>query len=272
MADSDTDAERQTDPRYDNWPIEREGTVEREPPLDEDPEPEDREVEWIGFLGGPHDTAGPYLYEPHGPAIYRGDVDEDEERILVREESREELESEESLGERLEEIGREHDWEWLSSFARKYLEDDDREPEPETAERGKPDRGGVVSAEDDAPAGLVAEESEFGRRNVAENDSKDLAFTGSHTLVDDDGRVHLVERQFDVFVEDGRARVEVNEDFLVGTGARATERGGDAELVAEREREFELSIGEDDPNWTNWLHGELLDWHEEHVEWPESER
>lgn len=102
-----------TDPRYDNYPI-TEGDVERS------------DVEWVGFAANAYGGAQPRLYEPHNETAYAGEIDEENERVVLKPDTAQQVE-EESLGEHIEAIGDEHGWEWLSEFAQKYLEEENDE-------------------------------------------------------------------------------------------------------------------------------------------------
>ena len=272
--DRNAESERRTDPKYDNWPIEgydnyTEWDVQRETPADRDAlddvadeyeaelDEEDRGVEWIGLSG----RGGPLLYEPYGPALYEGEIDEENERVILRKANREELDEDESLGRRIEEHGEKHDWEWLSPFAREHLEGDGERAE------GRPETIGPA----DSPEELSLRDSEFQQRNLLEEEEADVGFFGSHTLVNDDGWVHVVERQFDVDADDvtaGEVTVEIDEEFIVSEPESAGRRAGDADLIAERERELTVEAHPDEFGWENEVAEELEEWHDSHVEWP----
>jgi hypothetical protein len=279
MSDPDRDAkpEARANPGYDN-PADRYGAytewpVERATPADEDAmdavadeyerELESEDLEWLGFTGGGSAGAAPYLYDPQRAAVYEGEIDEENERVILRDADRHELDSERSLGEQIEEFGEEHDWEWLSSFAREHLEDDG-------------DRGaGPTDESATGPGELALRDSEFNERNVAATDSQDLSYFGSHTLVDESGTVHVLEREFDVYADDTqreqRADVRIDEDFLVAEPPAEERREGDADLIAERERQLTVEVDRDEFGWENLLEEELREWHESHVEWPREE-
>lgn len=270
MSDPDRDAEPelQTNPRYDSWPVERydayaDWPVERATPRDEGgtleevaeeyQERDDEDAEWLGFVGDGAEVAGPYVYTPGGSAIYEGDIDEDDERIVLRDESRREVESEESLGEHIEEIGDEHGWRWLSSFAREYLEDDE-------------------DASAESVDALELRDSEFDRRNLTGSASYDLGFFGSHTLVDASGRVYVIERRFNVnAAETNRTAVEVEESCLAAEEAAEKRRAGDAELVEKRQHGFDIEADTDAGDWEAEVEAYLKKWHAAHVGWPSDE-
>lgn len=263
MPDSDPDRERR-DPRFDNWPVERyddrpderatprekDGTTER---VAESYEAQDSDLEWIGVTGPGIEAGTPYVYAGNEPAIYEGELDQEDARVVIREEGRRTLESEESIGEHLEEIGEDHGWHWLSSFAREYLEDD------EADERTRDD-------------GLALRDSEFTRSELPDSSSADMSFNGSHTLDDPSGRVHIIDRRFTVTDTGAESvRVDVAEYFMVGAEPRETERAGDSEPVEEREYSFDLQIDPDTPNREAAVEEELMEWHESRIEWPAGE-
>ena len=260
MADPERDpeSERRTDPRYDNWPTEEydEWTnwpVERATPRDEDgtldelAEETDAEpdYQWVGMSGTGAGTA--YVYD--GTSIYEADIDREDERVRLRGAARTDDDSR-SLGEHIEEIGEEHGWSWLSSFAREHLKDDER-----------PVR---------ATGGIELRDSEFGRRGVAESAAYDLSFTGRHTFADESGQVHILDRQFDVYTDDDRARaghalVEIGEDRLVAEKPNEEVSRGDADIVEERTTTFEIEVDTDHRAWENELETTLKEWHLSHI-------
>lgn len=269
MPDPDRNPEeaRRTNPRYDNWPVERydaytEWPVERATPREEGGTLEevaeeyqaDREdVEWIGFVDTGTQGMTPYLLGAGGSTIYEGEIDEAEERIVLREEAAQKVESDDSLGAHIAEIGDEHGWSWLSSFARTHLQDDEHE-----------------AALSDA-AGLERRDSEFMQRNLTASSTADLGFTGSHTLVDASGQVYVIERDFTVTsIEGTRATVDVDEEYVVAEEPEEGRRAGDAEIVDERQYRLEREL---DPDVDQQVAVEtfLQKWHSRHVGWPPTE-
>lgn len=277
--DSDADADRSTNPRYDDWPVERyaeyaEWPVERATPRDEGgtideladeyaEEGERVDVEMIGFGGSGAGRPVPYVLGPDGSTIFRGELDEANERVLIREAH--DADEASSLGARLESFGEDHDWAWLSSFARQHLQDEDREREVDAAEAASAD----ASAD---PVELDRRNSEFDRRNLPADSPFDLGFYGSHTFADASGRVYMIERDFDVRTAGrGRVTVEIDEDYLVAAADRPTERSGDADLIEERSPTFDLDVDGDAPNWETLVKEHLQEWHADHVGWPDGE-
>jgi len=263
--DRDAESESRTDPRFDNWPIDRYDAyaswpVERATPGDHDAaedvaaeyaKEEDVEgLEWIGFTSGGAPAGGPYLYQSKESAIYRGDIDDENKRVILRERDRRDVESEDSLAEHIEEIGEEHGWSWLSSFAREFVEDDTH-PEQSTGE-------------------FEHRDTEFSQRNVSESAEYDLSFTGSHTFADESNRVHIIDRTFDVYLDENgagseRVTVEVGDHYLLAEAPLEESRAGDADLINERQYELYYDIDTDEVGWERTLETALEEWHSSHV-------
>jgi len=256
--DHDAEPERRTDPRYDEWPVEHydeysQWPVEREPSADHDDTQrhEAQNVELLGFGGNL--LSGAYLYHSAESTIYRGEIDEENERIILSEDDRRAVESEDSIGEHLEAIGDEHGWTWLSSFAQEYLEDDQESLERPVEEREPWD-------------------TEFNQRNVTDNVSYDLSFNGRHTFDDESGQVHIIDRRFDVYLDDheheGEATVEVDEDYLVSEPPFEEESRGDAEIIFQRQYELGIDVDTDGLEWESEIEASLEKWHESNADWP----
>lgn len=264
MPDSDRDPASEIGIRYDDWPVEgvdeyADWAIERSIPRQQDGTTEKlaeeyrtelaEEVEWIGFPGG-HGAGSPLLYSQQESALYEGELDEGEKRVVLREASRHDVD-EESLGDHIERIGEEHDWEWLSSFARTYLEDDEYE-RPSFSRR----------------------DSEFHERSVVESDLYDLAFFASHTFDDASGRTHIIERFFDVYLDDDTAEVttvEVSEKYLIAEEPVEDRRSGDAELIDENERKIDVNVDTERFGGDGELAALLEEWHTDHVGWQREE-
>lgn len=269
----DPEGDRQTDPRFDAWPLVRYDAwanwpVEREVPGEEDTAPFERDAYWMGVVDAgtdegvdPADAETPseevrrlddesdaptaYLYDPSGPAIVTGRVDEENERVVIEDESeRHDLDSEGSLGQRLEEFGETHEWSWLSSFARKHLEGD--------AERSRGEE-------------IEIRGTDFNRRNIAEGEPQDLDFVASHTFTDESDQVFTIEREFDVFAEGTTARTEVSEELLVAEAPHEDMRAGDAEVVGQQEFTLLFDVDTDDPAWENEVARQIKEWHRDRL-------
>ncbi|WP_415382225.1 hypothetical protein [Halosimplex sp. TS25] len=258
--DHDTEPEPATDPRFDNWPVRRydasnDLTVERETPGEEANERLE-DVEWVG-VGGTGAGGSAFLYAPEDETVHRGRYDPNEDRIVVDEDERT-VEDDESLGDHLVDVGEEHDWHWLSSFARDHLDtpehDDDR-----------PTSGHLL------PPGFDHEYTEFQRRNVAESADVDAAFWGSHTFADETDRVHVLEREFGVRAHEAADEVDVHveERYLVAEEPREESRAGDADLVDEREYDLALHVDPDETAWLTDTEDLLTRWHRSHLAPPE---
>lgn len=260
--DHDTEPERRTDPRFDNWPVERGQGYEDQ--ASERPESRDEgstrerlaetsahegDLEWIGIAGTGAQGGTPYIYDHGDPGIYEGEFDVEESRVVIREESRREADSQDSLGEHIEAIGEDHGWSWLSGFAREYLEDDRHEE---------------LTEEDS----LEHTDSAFTERQLPDSSDADVSFNASHSFRDAWDRVHVIDRRFTVTDTDSdTARVDVEEYYLIADEPRAEERGGDADAVEEREYTFELDVDPKTPNWSAAVETDLKEWHATHDEW-----
>jgi len=259
--DGNANPEARTDPRHDAWPVGggeayADWPVERATPGDDDAAEaiaeeyaENSDMEWLGFTGGGR-VGSAYLYAPAESTIYEGEINEENKRVILREHSRREVESEDSLGEHIRAIGEEHGWSWLATFGREHLEDDER---PEWAST------------------LELQNTDFTERNVLNDASYDLSFTGTHTLVDASGRVHIIDRQFNVHLDgrdggDGPA-VEVDEDYLFAEEPRSADRAGDAELIDQDQFDLDLHVDTDEIGAESNVKETLQKWHQNHREW-----
>jgi|GEM_PF-1801879 len=262
MSDPDRDAEpeRATDPRFDDWPVRRydeDLTVERETPADAGDRQLD-DVEWVGAtVAGTGGAA--YVYAPESETVHRGRYDPDADRVVVEDEGRA-VGEDETLGDHLVDIGDDHDWGWLSSFAREHMDTPDHDPDDST--------GGHL-----LPPGFDYEATEFQQRNLVDDADEDAAFFGSHTFADDTDRVHVLEREFAVTADeaDDRADVHVEERYLVAAAPREEDRAGDADIVDEREYDLALDVDPDERVWVNDAEGLLQEWHRRHLAPPERE-
>ncbi|MFB6140505.1 MAG: hypothetical protein ABEJ26_08735 [Halosimplex sp.] len=264
MPDPDHDAEPEptTDPRFDAWPVRHydaydDLTVERATPAEEESVEMD-DVEWVG-AAGPAGTGGTYFYEPARETLHEGQYDPENDRVVIGDEDEgRRLEADETLGDHLVDIGEDHDWGWLSSFARDHMD---------TGENGAED----PVASHLLPPGFDRRDTEFQRRNLADSDDADVAFFGSHTFDDEDGRVHVLEREFDVTADgDGSgAAVDVEERYLLAEAPREERRAGDADLVDEGAYELALDVDPDEPTWDGEAERLLGEWHRRHLAPPE---
>lgn len=246
--DHDAEPERRTDPRYDTWPVERSGAyeqwpVERATPGETDPTG-DPDLEWVGIFSPEGEAEKPYLYDPDQRTLVEGQVDEENERIVVHEASGRETESTDTLGEHLEAFGERHGLTGLAKFARENL-----------------DTG------DDRSSGLTYDHSTFDRKNLVEDNEPDLAFVGSHTFADERGRTYVLEREFDAFLATGtdRATVEVREDARQAEGEKRNRQAGPAELTDQRTFELAFDVAAEDPASDERLAEAIEEWHRAHV-------
>ncbi|MFC7196047.1 hypothetical protein ACFQL4_17735 [Halosimplex aquaticum] len=231
--DHDTEPEPVTDPRFDDWPVRRydaydDLTVERETPEDEENE-QLEDVEWVG-VGGMGASGNAFFYASQEDTVHRGRYDPDNDRVVVEEDGRA-VDEDESLGDHLVDIGEEHDWHWLSSFARDHLDTPEHDDDHPTS-------GHLL------PPGFDHEYTEFQQRNLAESADVDAAFWGSHTFADETDRVHVLEREFGIRGDevDDEVDVHVEERYLVAEEPREEDRAGDADLVEDREYDLALDV------------------------------
>ncbi len=181
--------------------------------------------EWIGVTGG----AGygtPRVYDPQSRVIYEGDFDEDEEHVQVVETDLRELGDDDTLGDHVAAVGEEHGWTWLSEFAHEHMDTSDH-------------------------PGTNVIDREFERRNLLDDADADLGFFGSYTYRDDDGRVHTLEREFEVYTDESRRTqagqpvAVVEESFLTAEAPDEERRAGDAELESQTRREIPVGVDPD---------------------------
>lgn len=252
---ADPESNRAGPMRFDDWPVQQFETwenwqVAHETPVETPGDQRVDDVEWLGFAGGA--SGGAILYDPQESAVYRAEVDEDDERVVVRDRESTDADDEfggdveELLADRLETIGDEHGWTWLSGFAREHLDDAD-----------------AIGYR--TPAGFDHEYSEFQQRNVLEDADPDVGFFGAHVFSDDFGREHTIERDFDVSVaDDGEsAAVHVAERSLLSEATEPVDRDDGAELVDEREYDLRVDVGDGPAD--RRAEQRLTEWHDEHL-------
>lgn len=234
MADQDpnretTDSVSRKNPIYDNWPIEG----------------SDEDVRYIGLMGGTGDTGSPMLYQETTGTLYEGSVDEENERLIVDEESAREVDSGETITETLTSITDEFGLESLSAWTREHLGD---------------------GAED-------VEHGEFQKRNVPDDADHDYGFWGSYTYDDETGRVHTIERLFKIYTdpsrrENGNPVAAIKETHLVAEAPQEERRAGDAEEVDQTTYELVINMESDveREHEEGAVHDWCRDWHRSHLE------
>lgn len=211
------------------------------------------DLEWIGFSRS-SGTRSPRVYDPENDAVYEGTFDEDEKRVSVDEGDRRDLDDEETVGDYVAEVGDDLGWHWLSAFAHDHLETTGHE------------------------AHLDVIDATFDRRNVAAEADYDLGFVGTFTYRDDDGRVHTLERQFDVYTDESRRTqadqpvAVVEERYLTATDPEAESRAGDAEMEGRSRREVAVDADPDTGAELATIDEFCREWHEAHPEPLESTR
>lgn len=226
-------------------------------PYDEYPfvhQGEEREdLEWIG-VGNGTEFGTPVVYEPETHSVYEAEFDPDEERVNVDESEDRQLEEDESIGGYVAEVGDDLGWNWLSEFAHDHLENTGHD------------------------AHLDVIDATFERRNVAETADHDLGFYGDFTYRDDDGRVHTLERQFDVFTDEAhRTEIDqpvavVRETYLTAEEPGTERRAGDAEMEGQTRRELPVDVDPDTGAELATIDEFCREWHEAHPEPLESSR
>lgn len=85
------------------------------------------DVEYVGSSA----TGNTLFFDSANRTLFEGEYDENDDRIVALPETERELEPRESLGEALESLGDELDWDSLSEFARDRIQADDAEGEGE---------------------------------------------------------------------------------------------------------------------------------------------
>lgn len=201
------------------------------------------DLEWVGVGPG-----APRVFDRQSEVIYGGEIDEDEREVRVDEDERRELDDEETLGDYVAEVGDDLGWTWLSSFAHDNLETTGHE------------------------AHMDVIDAKFDRRNVVDDADYDVGFFGSFTYRDDDGRVHTLERQFDVYTDDASRTgadqpvVVVEEAYLTAADDNPESRVGDADLEGKTRREFPVDVDPDAEDERAAIHEFCREWHESHPE------
>ena len=79
------------------------------------------DVEYVGSTA----TGSPMFFDAENRSLFEAEYDDDSDTIVGRPETERELEPRESLGEALESLGDDLDWESLSEFARECVQTDD---------------------------------------------------------------------------------------------------------------------------------------------------
>lgn len=241
MSRTPSERNRDEEVAYDTWPVEGKS---------------EQETEWLGFIGGPHGSGAPALYEPHDDVVYQGNIDEENERIVPNPETERRVSSNETIGDVLQDIADSHGWQSLSSFAAEHI--------------------GVDIDEDDSEIRTDQErvfvDMTFHQRNVAASAAHQLGFFGSVTFESNDD-VRTIKHEFHVYTEDsqrenGKPTAEVKETELLTETVDEAMQGGDAELVGEDHHELVIDI---DPELSEWMNHEKIEdycreWHENAVQ------
>lgn len=205
------------------------------------------DLEWIG-LGASSGAGAPRVYDPENDTIFEARFDEDEEEVHVDESETRQLEDDETIGDYVAEVGDDLGWTWLSGFAHDHLE----------------------TTGHDAHMDVI--DATFDRRNVATDADYDVGFLGSFTYRDDDGRVHTLEREFDVYTDEAyRTQADqpvavVEERYLTAQDPNAESRAGDAVMDAKTRREIAVDADPDTGAELATIDEFCREWHEAHPE------
>lgn len=207
------------------------------------------------IIGASHTSA--VAYDEETGTLFEADVDEETDRLVRREGTERQVESTETLGEAVEDLGERLEWNSLSAFARNRLQTSESD------------------ADDDEGPRL---EGTFTQSNVAASADHDLEFTGSYTYRSPDEREFVVERTFEVTVDDRDrtrdARVDVTDRLLRTADPNPGERGGEGDIVREGHTEFtidvdqhpEIDLETDRQGIQNLIEDQIREWHAAHVE------
>lgn len=226
---------------HDDWPIE--GYDEGR-----------REAVYLGTTNpqGERESSTAVVYDTREETIFEADINEEEQRFIPREDTERALKPSKTLGEALENVGKRLGWDSLSDFAQEQLENDDAEdqeaPRPETVT--------------------------FTQSNVRADADQDMEFTGSYTYRTSDDQVTLVERTFEIKLDNPdkpqKATSNVIERVLRAEEPAEERRKGDADLLEEKETTFEIDLSsiEIDRQIESLVEKRCQEWHESHLEPP----
>lgn len=115
---------------------------------------------------------------------------------------------------------------------------------------------------------MSPEAESFTRSNVAEGADHDLEFTGAFTYRAPDDQVFVVERAFEVTVDDTddprEASVDVTEEVLRADAPASDRRAGDADILREERTSFGVDVDAEtlDRGAQNAIEGKCREWHE----------
>lgn len=211
------------------------------------------DLEWIG-LGARSGAGAPRVYDPKNDTVFGARFDEDHEQVHVDESEKRQLEDDETIGDYVAEVADDIGWNWLSEFAHDQLE----------------------TTGHDAHMDVI--DATFDRRNVAADADYDVGFFGSFTYRDDDGRIHTLEREFDVYTDEAhRSQANqpvavIDETYLTATEPNEDRRAGDAAVESQTRREIPVDVDPDTGAELATIDEFCREWHEAHPEPLESSR
>ncbi|MFC4987509.1 hypothetical protein [Saliphagus infecundisoli] len=244
---------------YDSWPIADQG------------ETTTGSGHYLGTFGAAGGTGaggtGVLVYDEERETVFEADVDEEERRLIPREDTERDVDDSGGLGGVIEDLGDSLGLDSLSEFAEERLQDDDRE-------------GGAREISTGAGETVVdPETATFTQSNVSAEADHDLEFSGAYTYRkaagdaegDRDDQVFDVERDFvvsfDVRDPPEEAAVEVEERVLRARTPEEDRRGGDAEPIQTGRTSFTIEFdAASDRHAESVVEERCREWHDEHPE------
>ncbi|RKD98003.1 hypothetical protein [Halopiger aswanensis] len=162
------------------------------------------------------------VYDERDETVFQAVIDEDNQRLVPKNGTERELESDGSLAETLAAFGDRLEWDSLSEFARERLQDADESrksaPEPIT----------------------------FTRSNTSAAADHNLEFSGSYRYRTTGGQVRTVERTLEVTLDDSddpaRAAVDVTEQVTQSTALSNQQDRADAARLGTSETAFTIDL------------------------------
>lgn len=251
-------ARSEQDFAYDNWPIAEHG------------ERTDRTGHYLGTLSAAGGTGagggGVLVYDEERQSVFEAEVDEEDRRLVPREDTEREVGASESLGEVLEDVGDSLGLDSLSEFAEERLQSDEEGTERE-----------ISTGRDETV--VDPETATFTRSNVSAEADHDLEFSGAYTYReaegeaegDRDDQVFDVERDFlvtfDVREPPEEATVEVGERILRAEPPQEDRRAGDAEPIQTGRATFTIEFdAASDRHAESVVEERCREWHDAHPE------
>ncbi|MCU4740528.1 hypothetical protein [Natronoglomus mannanivorans] len=254
--DQDSQRNEPENPRYDGWPVEGYD------------ETDGSETSYVGMAGPIGDTGAggsmAVVYDEDANTIFEATVDEERHRLVPESGTERELtavspdDSDNPIGDALEDLGDRFDWDSLSEFARERLQDTETDP--------------VDARTEPEGEGIEPEAMTFTRSNVAPSAEIDMECTGSFTYRRDDDQVFVVERDFEITFDDPdspqTAHVDVLERLLRAEDPQDERRAGDAKPLEENTLTFTIELDAEAKNRRieTVVEEYCEEWHESNVQ------